>query len=70
MHSFAVRSKARELGYASTFLLPGMAIHPGCSICQGPLTLIAYIAPTLGNAAQRIYLCEACEHLEWIERAN
>jgi hypothetical protein len=70
MQSFQVRSKpVGENSFLHAGLLPaGVTVRPGCSICQGPLMLVAYIAPALGNPAQRIYRCDACDHLEWAER--
>jgi len=47
-----------------------MTVRTGCIACQGPLLLAAFIAPALGQPAQHIYRCEACDHLEWIEEAQ
>ena len=69
MQSFSIKSAKPPAGtdhprHSSLF---GMTVFPSCSRCQGPLLLAAYIPPARGNPPQRIYSCEVCDRLEWIE---
>jgi hypothetical protein len=41
------------------------AIRHGCTVYEGPLLLAACLGANPNGPAQRVYLCAACDHLEW-----